>query len=256
MMKTLLCLLPLAMFGVLPSDQTGIYATIADVVLLPDAQQPVSVELRGAFAVAEGHHGSHYRAPVRGVLRAQLGSDKEATLAEWRDLQKQAGKGTVVSFGSRYDMHREGALPFRVATDDKPAGELPRWVLGGVHVLQGVEYGPARELALLPVCLPVDLGNERRTSKFPSRRVVFQCTNAVAADADLKYLFRVVTSDGEQHASGLVAPGKGITSWTTSLALQVGEKVTWSVHVVGAKVDKAPIAEAVFTVPAAAVEGR
>lgn len=242
--------------SLLPSDPQAVYAILDQVVLLPSAEQPDRIELHGAFALAEGGRGQYYRAPRLGVLRLGPGKDRTATLAQWRDLQALAGTGAVVTFGSRYEMLASTALPWRVQPKDEPAPrELPAWSAGyALNKVTNVDYGPARALALLPRCLPVDIGKERLPAEWPARSVVFSCTNCAATDVELRYQFVVDTSDGERFASGLVPPGKGITTWATPLALQVGEQVRWTVHVVGKDVDRAPLAEAAFVVPASAVE--
>jgi hypothetical protein len=238
----------------LPSDPAGVYAVLDRVVLQPNAEAPTAAELHGAFALAEGHRGQYYRAPQVGVLRFQLGKDGTASVQQWRELAAVAGTGQIVAFGSRYEQGT-GKAALRVESPDAvPAAATPFATGWGVHALTNVNYGPARELSLLPRCASADLGGERTHEHWPQRTVVFTATNCAAGDEDLRYVFRAETSDGDRFASGLVAPGKGITTWTTDLALQVGETVTWSVQVVGAKVERAPVASAAFTVPAAAVE--
>lgn len=237
-----------------PSDLVGVCALLDKVVPLPNAEQPTSIELHGAFAVAEGGRGNYCRAPRTGVMRFCLGADAEECVRQWRDLLAQAGTGRVVAFGSRHQMNRDGAVPVRVVAAGEPPGALPPYTTGwGVHVIEHVAHGGPRELLLLPRCLPVELG-ERGEPQWPEREVVFTCTNCIAADADLRYVFTIETSDGERFASGPVAPGKGLTAWRTQLALQLGETVTWWVHVVGDKVQRAPQDRGTFTAPASAFE--
>ncbi len=257
---TLLLLAPLAPLpprpATPPSDPAAVYAVIDKVVLLPDERAPSSVELHGAFAIAEGDRGQYYRAPRAGVLRFAVGEDADASRQQWRDLQRRAGTNVAVSFGSRHQLRAQGLRALRVVAPDDPADAAtpPAYSTGwGVHGLENVDYGPARELALLPRCLPIDLGSEKRPATSPQRPVVLSCTNCVASGAD-HYVFTVETSDGERHGSGLVGPGKGITTWTTDLALQTGERITWHVHVVGAAIERAPIATGTFVVPASAME--
>lgn len=238
-----------------PSDPTGVFALLDKVVLRPNAEQPTSVELQGAFAVAEGGRGNYYRAPRTGVLRFSLGEDGPESVRQWRDLLQQAGTGKVVTFASRHQMNRDGAGSVRVLAADEPPGTPPPYTTAwGVHLIDQVGYGPVRELLLLPRCLPVELSNDRENPQWPERELVFSCTNCIAGDADLRYVFTVETSDGDRFASGLVAPGKGLTTWRTWLSLQLGERVTWSVHVVGEKVGRAPQDRGTYTAPAAAFE--
>src|SRR5688572_31366475 len=79
-----------------PSEPTGVFALLDKVVLLPDQAQPTSVELHGAFAVAEGGRGDYYRAPRTGVMRFAAGKDGAESHKPWRDLAQHAGKGTVL----------------------------------------------------------------------------------------------------------------------------------------------------------------
>lgn len=238
----------------LPSDPAGVYAVLDRVVLQPSAEAPTSVELHGAFALAEGYRGQYYRAPQVGVLRFQLGKDGPASVQQWRELAAVAGTGQIVAFGSRYEQGKgKDALAVQ-APEAVPAALTPFATGWGVHRLTNVNYGSARELSLLPRCASADIGRERAHEHWPQRTVVFTATNCAAGDEDLRYVFRAETSDGDRFTSGLIAPGKGITTWTTELALRVGETVTWSVHVVGAKVERAPVASSTFHVPAAAVE--
>ncbi len=237
-----------------PSEPMGVFALLDKVVLQPNPEQPTSIELHGAFAVAEGGRGNYYRAPRTGVMRFSPGTDADESLRQWRDLAKQAGTGKVVTFGSRHQMNRDGVPPVRVAAAGDAPGTPPPYTTGwGVHVVEHVAYGGPRELMLLPRCLPVELG-ARGEPQWPEREVVFTCTNCMAGDPDLRYVFTVETSDGERFASGPVAPGKGLTAWRTQLALQLGETVTWWVHVVGDKVGRAPQDRGTFTAPAAAFE--
>lgn len=253
------CVLAVATLPLLPappSDPMAAYAVLDQVVLLPNAEQPTAVLLRGAFALAEGQLGSFYRAPRCGVLHFSGGKDLVASLAQWRDLQRCAGTGKVVVFGSRYEANDPDQPRWTLLAEGAaaPANPMP-WSVGhGLQVLENVDYGAARELSLLPRCLPADLGAGRHSAKRPERSVVFSCANCAASDVDLRYVFTVATSDGERFASPAIAPGKGITTWTAPLALQVGERVTWSVHVVGSGVERAPVDAAEFVVPAAAVE--
>lgn len=242
-----------------PSDPVGVFAVLDRVVLLPDPTAPTSVELHGAFALAEGGRGAYYRAPVRGLLRFVLGSDAEECVRQWRDLERLAGSGRVVSFASRHQMLGGSATPPQVVpagVEPQPAqAALPAYTTGwGVHPLEQVEHGPARELLLLPRCEPVtDLGRQEHPS-WPERRVTLTCVNAPRSEPGAHYVFLVETSDGERFASGLVPAGDGRTTWKAPMALQVGERVTWSVHVAQPGGARTPQDRSSFVVPAAAVE--
>ena len=238
----------------LPSDPIGVFALLDKVVMKPNAEQPNEVELHGAFAVAEGSRGDYYRAPRRGVLRFTAGKKPEEAATQWRELQKHAGTGICVALSSRWEQHVP-QNPLRVAAAGEPAlAPVPFGPALGVTVVQNVHYGAVRELELLPRCLETTLAAPGRT-EWPYQKVELACENCIAKDKDLSYVFEVETSDGEWFASGLVPAGEGKTSWTTGLALQAGEKVTWSVRVVAKGVERAPFDSRSCFVPVAA-DGR
>jgi hypothetical protein len=238
------------------SDPTGVFAILDKVVLKPDAEKPTTLELHGAFAIAAGGRGNEYRAPRRGVLRFGLGRDPEEAVKQWRELQKHAGTGKIVSFSSRYEQAEKGTPP--VVTDGAAApGPMSPYGTGwGLHVVENVGYGPVRELLLLPSCEPEALLGEAERPGWMARRLTLACRNCPAPDANLAYVFEVQTSGGDRFASSAIPAGKERTTWSVDLYLEPGETVSWSVHVVGEKVARAPCATASFTVPAPADAGR
>jgi hypothetical protein len=239
----------------LPSDPVGVYALLDQVVLKPDDQQPTTLELHGAFALAEGRHGDYYRSPRAGVVRFAVGKEPAEAAQQWRDLRALAGTGKVVGFSSRY-AQADAQDRLAVAPATGPAGK-PAVYDGsfGLRKVEGVDYGPVRELTLLPRCRPVAAGDLQTNARWPALKVTLTCGNCTAEDQDLAYVFTVRTSDGEAFASGPVAPGKEATSWTATLALQPGETVDWSVHVVGSKVGRAPIDRGQFVAPKEQAKG-
>jgi hypothetical protein len=233
----------------LPSDPVGVFAVIDKVVLKPNAEKPTECELHGAFAVAEGRHGEYYRSPRRGVLRFGPGAKPDEAARQWRELQQKAGSGEVIAFSSRWEQFGDGAAPVLVVGANDPAPALATY--GSAMGLQKVSrdgYGPIRALALLPRCEPVADFAVAPDARWPAKQVTLTCRNCADTSADLYYVFEVQTSDGERFASGAVPAGKETTSWTPILALQPGEKVTWSVHVTSGKIDRAPFDSATFTV--------
>src|SRR5258706_8456994 len=97
------------------SDPIGIYALIDKVVMEPSDAQPHRVQIWGAFSVAMRQYGDQYTVPVRGYLYYELPAEKSAVAkAEWADMQKAAGTGQIIAFGSRYTQFgtiRRGAGP-------------------------------------------------------------------------------------------------------------------------------------------------
>ena len=256
---TLVAVLPVpsATPTVLPSDPVGVFAVIDKVVLKPDAEKPTECELHGAFAVAEGRNGQYYRAPRWGVLRFGPGSKPEEAARQWRELQSKAGSGEVFAFSSRYEQFGEGTAPVLVVGANDPAPALATYGSAmGLHKVGRDGYGPIRELSMLPRCEPVAEVVVATDARWPVKTVTLTCRNCVATASDLGYVFEVSTSDGERFASGVIAAGKGTTSWATELAVQPGERVTWSVHVVGGKVERAPFDMSSFLVAAGEAQKR
>jgi len=97
------------------SDPIGIYALVDRVVIEPSDSQPERIQIWGAFSVAMRQFGDQYSPPVRGYLYYQLPPEKtQAAKAEWADMQKVAGTGQIIAFGSRYQQFgkiRRGAGP-------------------------------------------------------------------------------------------------------------------------------------------------
>jgi hypothetical protein len=87
------------------SDPTGIYAIVDKVVLEPNDTAPETIQIWGAFALADGKPGDNYRPAERGYLYYSLpGSQVQRNSAkdEWADLKKIAGSEQAIGFGSRY----------------------------------------------------------------------------------------------------------------------------------------------------------
>lgn len=249
MKSLLLFVLPLFWSGPLPSDPAAAYGIVDKVVFLPDEAQPDRAEIWGRFCVAKGPAGDYYRSAREGYLLVSAGKEPTAAVAQWRELAELAkiGEPTVVSFGTRHEMQG-----LRVATPDQPRPEPVAYATGwAMRKVQNVDYGPARELRLLPKPLrPVGSQGPKakRGAPRPAQQVTFECENCLEQSEGLHYVFTVMTSDGEHLASGLVAPGDGRTQWRAMLALQAGEQVTWSVQVVPARTERVPVASATFVV--------
>jgi hypothetical protein len=101
------CLLIFTLAGAkaFASDPIGIYALIDRVVLEPSEGNPERIRIWGAFSFAMRNFGDQYTPPVRGYLYYQLPAqpnDAAVAKAEWADMQKSAGTGQIVAFGSRY----------------------------------------------------------------------------------------------------------------------------------------------------------
>ncbi len=228
------------------SDPVGIYATIDKVLLLPNAEAPVEAEIHGAFCFARGA-GDYYTAPTRGYVLFRAGSKPGEEVLQWRELLALAGSKQVIGFSSRYE---QGQLRATLPGEARPTAVT--YPLGwGLHKIEGVDYGPARELALLPRALapladsaPKVKASERR----PAHKVTFTVENCTADQGDLHYLFEVETASGDLVASAAIKPGDKTTSWTTEMALLAGDKITWRARVLGGGTARVPVTTASFVV--------
>src|SRR5437667_2070661 len=140
----------LALFGVgagraLASDPVGIYALVDKVVFEPNETNPERVQIRGAFAIAEGY-GYTYKKAERGYLYYKVNPDKpKACRNEWADLKAVAGTGQIVAFGSRYG--EKGTLR---KTDAKPeTPDVYPVAMGLTKVKEEKDYEPLTQLAKL-----------------------------------------------------------------------------------------------------------
>ena len=227
------------------SDPSGIYALIEKVVFLPDEAKPERVELHGAFAIAVGQHGDYYTGPRWGrvVLRAPE-QRTEACIAQWRDLARVAGTRQIVAFSSRYSQK-----DVRVLDADATAGTPGVQGMDfGVNKVENSRWGSALGLQLLPKPIaPVTVGpNATDAGQYNGYAIEFKVTNG-ATDGDVRYVFEVETAR-ERVASQPITPGEATTSWKTNVFLVAGDRVKWSVRVVGDRVERAPVAEASFVV--------
>ena len=85
------------------SDFVGVYTVVESVVLEPSEAAPERIQIRGAFALADGKRGSTYGAAERGYLYYSGPAGQQAVCrAEWADLKSVAGKNIGVGFGGRY----------------------------------------------------------------------------------------------------------------------------------------------------------
>jgi hypothetical protein len=235
------------------SDPVGVYGTIDSVTFLPDAQAPTQAEIHGAFCIARGA-GDYYTAPQRGYLLFRVVGKPGDDVQQWRELAALAGTSQVIGFSSRYE---QGQLQVSVPGQTRPAAATysTGW---GLHRVDGVAYGPARELTLLPrpISPLADSAPKIPASEVrPARKVTFTVANCAAPQAGLQYLFEVETGSGDLFASPAVAPGEQTTSWTAEMALLAGDRVTWRARVLS-KEGRAPVATASFVVGTQPPAGR
>jgi hypothetical protein len=141
----LLAILSAGATRALASDPIGIYALVDKVSFEPNETSPERIQIRGAFAMAEGN-GYNYKKAERGYLYYQVNPDQPAACRnEWADLKSVAGTGQIVAFGSRYGekgtLHKPGT---------KPANpDLYPVAMGLTKVKEEKDYEPVRQLARL-----------------------------------------------------------------------------------------------------------
>ena len=128
------------------SDPMAVYARVDKVVLEPNADSPLAIQIWGAFALAKPGDRNDYLAPVRGYLYFTLKDNGRAARAEWEDLKSVAGSGQVVAFGSRYELK-----PRVRQANEKPETPDPYVVsMGLAKAREGSDNPPVRALLAFP----------------------------------------------------------------------------------------------------------
>jgi hypothetical protein len=150
LVKTLL-MVALGVTAAHASDSVAVYARVDKVVLEPHADSPETIQVWGVFSLAraEWHWnartyraGDDYFPPSRGYLYFKLAGDRETARKEWADLERVAGTGQIVSFGSRYRLHAQLRAP-----NQRPENPDPYVVsLGLTRIRENTEYPPIRTL--------------------------------------------------------------------------------------------------------------
>jgi len=143
LLAVLLTLFSLSATRALASDPVGIYAIIDKVVFEPSETNPERIQVRGAFAIAEGS-GYQYKSAERGYLYYKLNPEKPGTCKnEWSDLKSVAGTGKIVSFASRYG--EKGTLRKKDAKPESP--DVYPLAFGVTKIRDEKDYEPFKQLA-------------------------------------------------------------------------------------------------------------
>ena len=238
----------------LPSDPYGVYAVIDQARLLPDDEHPVSIDLRGAFALAESGLRDYVRAPVYGrlVMTAPEGKRDECVTV-WRDLVRLAGTGTVVGFSSRYE--QQG---MEVCTERDEHPRIGVMAAGwSVRKVENIDWGPARDLRrVCRLIAPLDGGTASvSVTRRSDSEVGFSWHNCADTTPGLRFLVQVERAV-ESFASPLIEPGDGTTTWKTVVALAPSEVVRWSVQAVHPDGGRCPVSRGSFTVGTTSAKDR
>ncbi len=218
------------------SDPVGVYAVIDKVVLEPSSGAPERAQVWGAFSVAKKNTRDDYDGPTRGYVYFALVAGKERQCrAEWADMQKVAGTGECIAFGSRYQP--QGTL--RKATDkaDKPD---PHPVAGGLFKVEK-KNTEAKKLRALPT--PASPGEG---DKVEPGEVTLRVKNVHDEEhSGAKYHFEITAAGGEKEASGPIPAGEKETKWAPKMKVKAGVRYTWRVWT-AAGTSKGPEATGTF----------
>jgi hypothetical protein len=220
------------------SDPIGIYAVIDKVVLEPKTGSPKRAQVWGVFRLAMAGRGDTYAAPVRGYLYYGLTPGKEgACRKEWADLQRVAGRGRCVGFGSRHKA--KGAVR---RADQEPKKPDPYPVAIGLERIDN-DNPIGKQLRALPRPLEPTEG-----CLVPPGRVTLRVRALPGAGDSTCYRFEIENSAGEKEASGpITAVGKE-ARWSPRMKLKAGEKCSWRVWTRGDVEDKTAVTVTPFRV--------
>jgi hypothetical protein len=111
-----------------------------EVIFEPNEASPKQIQVWGLFALSDGKPGNGYLQPQYGYMYFKLDGGREReilTLAEWTDLKKVAGTGSVITFAERPSWN--GRL--RKATDKPESPDAYPLYNGITRVSQGRGLG-------------------------------------------------------------------------------------------------------------------
>ena len=125
------------------SDPVGVYAKVDRVTFEPNESAPTAVQVWGVFSIAKPNNGNDYEPAARGYLYYTTRDNPELARREWADLERVAGTGEIVAFGSRW----RGTPPRVRAANEKPENPDPYAVNVGLTKVTGrAEYAPIRAI--------------------------------------------------------------------------------------------------------------
>ena len=124
------------------SDRIAVYTRVDRVVLQPATGVPDTIQVWGVFSIGVPNNPNDYQKAARGYLYFTLPANGDAARREWADLQRVAGTGQVVAFGSRY-----AGVPRLRPASEPPSNPDPYTVNTGVTKVSGrTDYAPIRAL--------------------------------------------------------------------------------------------------------------
>lgn len=215
------------------SDPIGVYALIDKVVLEPTADSPERIHVWGAFQLAQGRD---YDRPVRGYMYYKMAPGKQAQCrAEWADLQRVAGTGQCVAYGSR----REPKGNLRLPNEKAPMPDIYP-VAMGVYRIEAA-HPNASELRALPAPLSPNYGEE-----VPAGSVTLRARKHLDTDhPQARYIFEMESAAGKKETSPPIAVGEKEAAWSPQMPIQAGKHYTWRVWATDGGW-RGPVASAVF----------
>ena len=222
------------------SDPIGAYVLIDKVVLEPNAESPMHIQVWGAFSFAKETDSDTYAAPVRGYLYYRVMKGKEDVCRkEWADMKKVAGTGEVLGMGSRFNRAALGAV-HRASDKAEKADPYPLG-MGLVRVRRATDYTPIQNLITLPApATPAD-----GATIDPGKVTLTTRNIASPGRAKARYIFELANDAGEKETSEPIAAGEKETKWTPRMEVKAGAKYTWQVRAVEDKW-KGPLATSTF----------
>ena len=146
-MKLRVATIAIALSAVLAqaSDFTGMYAKVDRVVLEPNADKPIRIQIWGVFAVSTPNDANNYFPPERGYMYFELPkSGTDAVLKEWADLRTVAGKGQVLALGTRFGAQRQPRV--RKPNEQPLSPDVYQTQTGAVRVRTDTQYAPVKSV--------------------------------------------------------------------------------------------------------------
>jgi hypothetical protein len=206
------------------SDPYGAYAVAEQVILEPSEESPTQIQIWGTFVLNQ-QRGRAHAAPMYGYVYYKIDKDNaEACRKEFADWKKQAGTGTVIAFGSNYNIDRIGKVH---APGAKPADPTP-YPLGNGLVKVPADFNAA-VVDLLSAPAPVTPAVNEAVAP---GSVTLVARNILSKDhAKAKYVFEVENAAGEKETSPALDAGEKETKWQPKMEVKAGDKYTWRVRV-------------------------
>lgn len=219
-MKTVLLVAMCFLFAspaALASDPVGVYARVQKIQMFPNAEKPERAVVTGTFS--HWRKGNQYAPPVHGVMHFKLASGKErATRAEWKDMQRIADRGLIISFGRRY---KDNGKVYSLK--EKVGAAHPHPVHAGMRILRpGTLYTPIRSLAYF---VPPVAPGEGSTVKYGRRSL--RGHRILVDDDHARYIFEIEDSTGKKEQSKPIKPGTDQPEWTPQMQLQPSQNYIW-----------------------------